>query len=318
MELAWKRRGQAELMTLEVAEKSTEEMQYLGGHEISKPVANLHRQLGHPRWIQAGAGGEGTTPSQWICPGGPEVQVPHLFGQGTTQECACGDLAHSPTLQPLRGHRHLLREMGWKTTCGLHHHGGAQSLPLRDWHGDQGGVCRHGDSPLWISLESIFWLPESAATGCLWSSSRCTLCWLGVHPWNVFGPDPSRCRHGILERNHAVRRRMLEIFHRDMVKLSFEQAILTNWWPAIRETVWKVLRLPLWHLATFPPKEATLTNLDPNTLSDSAERRSWRSNRRLHKPSTLPNLTWRFDEPLWPGRAWRRTSSWWETTSTIL
>jgi hypothetical protein len=48
MELAWKRRGQAELMTLEVAEKSTEEMQNLGGHEISKPVANLHRQLGHP------------------------------------------------------------------------------------------------------------------------------------------------------------------------------------------------------------------------------------------------------------------------------
>ena len=57
MELAWKKRGQAELMTLEVVEKSTEEMQYLeqnkelikiGGHEILKSVANLHRQLGHP------------------------------------------------------------------------------------------------------------------------------------------------------------------------------------------------------------------------------------------------------------------------------
>ncbi|CAL1128360.1 unnamed protein product [Cladocopium goreaui] len=57
MEMAWKKRGQAELMTMEVVEKSTEEMQYLeqnkelikiGGHEILKSVANLHRQLGHP------------------------------------------------------------------------------------------------------------------------------------------------------------------------------------------------------------------------------------------------------------------------------
>ena len=56
MEMAWKKRGQIELMTMEVVEKSAEEMQYLqnkelikiGGHEILKSVANLHRQLGHP------------------------------------------------------------------------------------------------------------------------------------------------------------------------------------------------------------------------------------------------------------------------------
>ena len=57
MEQAWKKRGQAELMTLEVVDKSTEEMQYLeqnkelikiGGHDVLKSVANLHRQLGHP------------------------------------------------------------------------------------------------------------------------------------------------------------------------------------------------------------------------------------------------------------------------------
>ena len=57
MEMAWKKRGQAELTTLEVVDKSTEEMQYLeqtkelikiGGHEVLKSVANLHRQLGHP------------------------------------------------------------------------------------------------------------------------------------------------------------------------------------------------------------------------------------------------------------------------------
>ena len=52
MEMAWKKRGQAELMTLEAVDKSTQEMQYLeqnkelikiGGHEVLKFVTNLHR-----------------------------------------------------------------------------------------------------------------------------------------------------------------------------------------------------------------------------------------------------------------------------------
>lgn len=57
MEMAWRHRGQAELMTLEVVEKSTEEIQYLeqnkelvkiGGPKVLTSVASLHRQLGHP------------------------------------------------------------------------------------------------------------------------------------------------------------------------------------------------------------------------------------------------------------------------------
>ena len=53
----WKRRGQAELMTLELVEHSNEEMQHLernkelvkiGGPEVLKSVALLHRQLEHP------------------------------------------------------------------------------------------------------------------------------------------------------------------------------------------------------------------------------------------------------------------------------
>ena len=40
--------------------------------------------------------------------------------------------------------------------------------------------------------------------------------------------------------------------------------------------------------------------LDPNNLGTLLTwRRSWKSNRRLHRPSTLPTLTWRFDQPLW-------------------
>eukprot|EP00435_Cladocopium_sp_Y103_P034842 s3600_g9.t1 len=57
MEMAWKRKGQAELMTLEIVEQSTEEMQDLhqneelvkiGGPEVLKSVAALRRQLADP------------------------------------------------------------------------------------------------------------------------------------------------------------------------------------------------------------------------------------------------------------------------------
>ena len=57
MEEIWIRRGQADLMMLDMVEKSNEEMQYLeqnkelvkiGGTEVLKSVALLHRQLGHP------------------------------------------------------------------------------------------------------------------------------------------------------------------------------------------------------------------------------------------------------------------------------
>lgn len=57
MEKAWKRRGQAELMMMEVVERSTEEMKYLeqnkelikiGGPQVLSFIAKLHRQLGHP------------------------------------------------------------------------------------------------------------------------------------------------------------------------------------------------------------------------------------------------------------------------------
>ena len=53
----WRRRGQAELMTLELVEHSNKEMQYLeqniqlvkiGGPEVLKTVALLRWQLGHP------------------------------------------------------------------------------------------------------------------------------------------------------------------------------------------------------------------------------------------------------------------------------
>lgn len=57
MEQAWHRRGQAELMMMEVVEKSSGEMKYLeqnkelikiGGPEVLQFVAKIHRQLGHP------------------------------------------------------------------------------------------------------------------------------------------------------------------------------------------------------------------------------------------------------------------------------
>ena len=55
MEEQWKRRGQAELMMMEMVDKSTEEMKYLeqnkelikiGGQEALRSVALLHKQLG--------------------------------------------------------------------------------------------------------------------------------------------------------------------------------------------------------------------------------------------------------------------------------
>ena len=57
MEIAWRNRGQAELMMMEIVEKSTEEMKYLeqnkelikiAGVEALKAITLLHRQLGHP------------------------------------------------------------------------------------------------------------------------------------------------------------------------------------------------------------------------------------------------------------------------------
>ena len=63
MEEQWKRRGQAELMMMEMVEKSTEEMKYLeqnkelikvGGQEALRSVAMLHQQLGTPIWSTSG------------------------------------------------------------------------------------------------------------------------------------------------------------------------------------------------------------------------------------------------------------------------
>ena len=61
MEICWKKRGQAELMTLDMVERSNAETQYyeqnkdlvkIGGLEALKSVAMLHKQLGHPSGVK--------------------------------------------------------------------------------------------------------------------------------------------------------------------------------------------------------------------------------------------------------------------------
>jgi len=90
----WRRRGQAELMTLGLVEHSNEEMQYLeqnkelvkiGGPEVLKSVALLHRQLGHPNGAKLVLA---------------DATSAHNVLQKLTEICA----SQSSTLQPNCGH----------------------------------------------------------------------------------------------------------------------------------------------------------------------------------------------------------------------
>eukprot|EP00435_Cladocopium_sp_Y103_P017933 s4786_g4.t1 len=136
MELAWKRRGQAELMTLEVAEKSTEEMQYL---EQNK------------EWYKV------------------DMEI--------KEETAEMEIA--------------LFESTWAKSFGF---------------------------PVVLRLDASG--PHQGEKFAEWASTH------GMHLDLI--PCGARHRLGILERNHAVRRRMLEIFKKEMPEVSFEKALLVT------------------------------------------------------------------------------------------
>eukprot|EP00434_Breviolum_minutum_P011884 symbB.v1.2.010485.t1/scaffold674.1/size176181/2 len=97
MEELWKRRGQAELMMMEMVEKSTEEMKYLeqnkelikiGGQDALRSVAMLHKQLGHPSGARLVAAiQERNLPDSYVkvarkyqCPTHPEAEPVNPHG----------------------------------------------------------------------------------------------------------------------------------------------------------------------------------------------------------------------------------------------
>ena len=237
MELAWKRRGQAELMTMEVVEKSTEEMQYLeqnkelikiGGHEILKSVANLHRQLGHPNGSKLVLAVKARhLPNEY-------VQVARRYKCPT---CLARTQPKNVRVATLHKAPHF-------------NHSVAIDTFYLEWDGKQRAVftimdefnryeidmeIKEETADMEIALFESTWSrsfgfpkvlrldasgPHQGAQFAEWASAH------GMFLDLI--PRGAHHKLGILERNHAVRRRMLEIFHRDMPEMDFEKAILVT------------------------------------------------------------------------------------------
>ena len=237
MEMAWKKRGQAELMTMEVVEKSTEEMQYLeqnkelikiGGHEILKSVANLHRQLGHPNGAKLVLAVKARHLPNEFVQVARRYKCPTCLARAQPKNVRVATLHKSPHFN----------------------HSVAIDTFYVEWDGKQRAVFTIMDEfsryEVDMEIKEETADMEIALFESTWSRSFgfpkvLRLDASGPHQGQQFAdwasahgmymdliPRGAHHRLGILERNHAVRRRMLEIFHKDMPELDFEQAILVT------------------------------------------------------------------------------------------
>ena len=143
----WKRRGQAELMTLELVEHSNEEMQYLeqnkelvkiGGPEVLKPVALLHRQLGNPNGSKLVLAAK-TTCLTSMC-GWPDATSPQCIAKAHRNQCEWRRFTRRPTsttLWPLtrstsdRTRRNVLSSPSWANSVATRSTAKSRMRPLR-------------------------------------------------------------------------------------------------------------------------------------------------------------------------------------------
>ena len=237
MEEQWKRRGQAELMMMEMVEKSTEEMKYLeqnkelikiGGQDALRSVAMLHKQLGHPSGARLVAAiQERNLPESY-------VKVARKYQCPTCLAKQQPKAVRVATLQKVPHFNHTL----------------SIDTFYIQWENKKQAVFTMMDEfsryeiDVQITDETAemeIALMESTWMRCFGFPARLRMDASGPHQGQVFAdwcsahgmqmeliPRGAHHRLGILERNHAVRRKMLEVFRMEMPDCSLEKALLAT------------------------------------------------------------------------------------------
>ena len=237
MEEQWKRRGQAELMMMEMVEKSTEEMKYLeqnkelikvGGQEALRSVAMLHQQLGHPSGARLVAAiRERNLPESY-------VKVARGFQCAT---CLAKQQPKTVRVATLRKSPHFNHTLAIDTFYIQWNNKKEAILTMLD------EFSRY-EIDVHITEENAemeIALMESTWMRCFGFPAVLRMDASGPHQGQVFAdwcsahgmkmeliPRGAHHRLGILERNHAVRRKMLEIFHAELPDCTLEKALLAT------------------------------------------------------------------------------------------
>ena len=237
MEEQWKRRGQAELMMMEMVEKSTEEMKYLeqnkelikvGGQEALRSVAMLHQQLGHPSGARLVAAiRERNLPESY-------VKVARGYQCAT---CLAKQQPKTVRVATLRKSPHFNHTLAIDTFYIQWNNKKEAILTMLD------EFSRY-EIDVHITEENAemeIALMESTWMRCFGFPAVLRMDASGPHQGQVFAdwcsahgmkmeliPRGAHHRLGILERNHAVRRKMLEIFHAELPDCTLEKALLAT------------------------------------------------------------------------------------------
>ena len=314
----WVRCGQAELMVMDMVEKSDEEMQYLNQKTRSWSRSGVPRCSSRLQLFISNV--DIPTVPNWPAEAHVQVarrynQVPTVLGESRTEVREGGNSPQEPALQPHRGPGHLLSWMGQGEESRFGNFGWVQLL--RSWLWNQGRNGWNGDWPVRVSVGKALWLSKGASNGCLWTSSR-RICGMGITSWHQARAHPTAPHHrlGILERNHAVRRKMLEVSKNEMPDCPFDKALqVTN---RQRNRLSSVKgSTPATLAFGYVPSAKMLMTPGPKVLEIKLIcLESWRSSRKLPSPSTMPIKIWHFVLLLWLSLESRRTSSWWVTTSS--
>ena len=237
MEEQWKRRGQAELMMMEMVEKSTEEMKYLeqnkelikiGGQEALRSVAMLHKQLGHPSGARLVAAIlERELPESY-------VKVARKYQCPTCLAKQQPKAVRVATLQKVPHFNHTL------SIDTFYIQWGDKKLAVFTMM-DEFSRYEIDVEITEETAEMEIALMESTWMRCFGFPMRLRMDASGPHQGQVFAdwcsahgmlmeliPRGAHHRLGILERSHAVRRKMLEVFRMEMPECSLEKALLAT------------------------------------------------------------------------------------------
>ena len=234
MEEVWIRRGQADLMMLDMVEKSNEEMQYLeqnkelvkiGGTEVLKSVALLHRQLGHPNGSKlALAAKVRHMPDEYVqvarrykCPqclakAKPKcVKVATLHKSPHFNHTVALDTFYLEWDKEKKAVLSILDEFSrYEVDCEIKEETAEMEIGLFEsvWSKSFG-------YPKVLRLDASG--PHQGEAYADWASAH------GIRLELI--PRGAHHRLGILERNHAVRRKMLEVFKQEMPDCTFDKAL---------------------------------------------------------------------------------------------
>ena len=233
----WRKRGTAELMALELVEYSNEEMQYLeqnkelvkiGGPEVLKLVTLLYRQLGHPNGAKLVLAAKTRHMSneyvqvtrryrcpQCIAKAQPKaVRVATLYKAPHFNHTVAIDTFYAEWDKEKKVVFTILDEFSrYEVDCEIKDETAEMEIALLDstW-------AKSFGYPKIIRMDASG--PHQGEFFAEWASNH------GIKV-NLI-PRGAHHRLGILERNHAVRRKMLETFKAEVPTCSFEQALLVT------------------------------------------------------------------------------------------